>query len=438
VSVATVARAGRLPHTPKRGSAARLFGYDIFISFALGAPPRGTQSYASDLARRLRERDFTVFFSEDEASPGDELNAALRGALHRSKILVVIANRDTLEEPRWVRTEVEEFRRRHPARPVIPVNVGGALQDPAIAEAVQDWLGFRDKIWLDEAQISVESGIASEALVERLAVALTRVRSNVGWRWLVRFVVAALATLAIGLAILTKYAANSAERARAEMRRAVAVRLAAEAQAMLAGARREGDERALLQLVAADRISPGAADGVLLDALVSRHGLLKLAPYADYPCKLAFSPDSSRILVGGSSLRLLDATTGKPIGDPFEGGFGSAESVAYSSDGRLIASGTTLNAVGVWDATTGKRIGPMLDGHEGRVRGVAFSTDGRLIVSGSNDKTLRLWDSSTGSLLRAPLTGHQDEVTGVAFSPDGSRVVSAPAAPTKPCGSGTR
>ena len=48
-------------------NASRLFGYDIFISFALGAPPRGTHSYASDLARRLRERDFVVFFSDDQA-----------------------------------------------------------------------------------------------------------------------------------------------------------------------------------------------------------------------------------------------------------------------------------------------------------------------------------------------------------------------------------
>ena len=48
----------------------RLFGYDMFISFALSPPPQGIRSYASDLARRLRERDFTVFFSEDEAPPG--------------------------------------------------------------------------------------------------------------------------------------------------------------------------------------------------------------------------------------------------------------------------------------------------------------------------------------------------------------------------------
>jgi hypothetical protein len=97
---------------PKRSNATRVFGYDLFISFALGPPPRGTHSYASDLARRLRERDFTVFFSEDEAAPGEQLDSTLLKALHRSHNLVVIVNRGTLKEPRWVRTEVEEFRRR--------------------------------------------------------------------------------------------------------------------------------------------------------------------------------------------------------------------------------------------------------------------------------------------------------------------------------------
>src|SRR5262245_32545696 len=94
---------------PKRSFASRVFGYDIFLSFALGPPPRGTLSYASDLARRLRERDFTVFFSEDEAAPGERLDPALRTALLCSKSLVVIANRGALAEPRFIRQEVEEF-----------------------------------------------------------------------------------------------------------------------------------------------------------------------------------------------------------------------------------------------------------------------------------------------------------------------------------------
>jgi hypothetical protein len=69
----------KAPLTPWIGSAF-LFGYDFFISFTLGTPPRGAQSYASDLARRLREADFTVFFSEDEAAPGSELDPTIRRA----------------------------------------------------------------------------------------------------------------------------------------------------------------------------------------------------------------------------------------------------------------------------------------------------------------------------------------------------------------------
>ena len=76
---------------PKASFASRLFGYDVFISFALGAPPRGSQSYASDLARRLRERDLSVFFSEDELPPGEPLSATLKRALLRSKLLVVMS-----------------------------------------------------------------------------------------------------------------------------------------------------------------------------------------------------------------------------------------------------------------------------------------------------------------------------------------------------------
>ncbi|WP_170855509.1 toll/interleukin-1 receptor domain-containing protein [Variovorax sp. CF079] len=104
------------PQAPKASFASRLFGYDVFISVALGGPPRGSQSYASDLARRLRERDLSVFFSEDEAPPGEPLSDTLRRALLRSKLLVVIINRDTLEVPNWLRTEVETCRSKCPGR----------------------------------------------------------------------------------------------------------------------------------------------------------------------------------------------------------------------------------------------------------------------------------------------------------------------------------
>jgi hypothetical protein len=185
-------------------NATRIFGYDVFISFALGAPARGTHSYASDLARRLRELDFTVFFSEDEASPGDRLDSTLLNALLRSRVLVVIANHGTLEEPRWVRKEVEAFRNRYPERPVVPINVSNALQEADLIQQTREWLPFEDTIWVDETSDALTEGIASDDLVKRLALTPAGRSSNTKWRWLVRLVISSLIVLsltAVGFAV---------------------------------------------------------------------------------------------------------------------------------------------------------------------------------------------------------------------------------------------
>jgi WD40 repeat protein len=273
-----------------RGSfAARLFGYDIFISFALGAPPRGTQSLASDLARRLRERDLAVFFSEDEAPPGSPLDATLLTALHRSRVLVVLVNRETLRDPRWVRVEVEEFRRHRPESPVIPINIDGALQDADLAQETQAWLPFQGHIWLDADSAAADAGLAGEALVERLVIAPRRVRANVAWRRLVGGSMALLAALTTAFGVTAWVAVG-------QRNEAVALQVIAQ------GAGTDGDlDTKLLATAEALRRYP-ARMGARLNALVQlaraadQRALLRL----DFdPAGWAASPDGRLLVLSG-------------------------------------------------------------------------------------------------------------------------------------------
>lgn len=101
-------------------------------------------------------------------------------------------------------------------------------------------------------------------------------------------------------------------------------------------------------------------------------------------------------------------------------GLGSLSKVAYSPDGRHIATCGGGGAF-LWDVETGKRI-RAFKGHTETVSSVAFSPDGTRLLTGSFDKTAKLWDVATGECIRT-LTGDTSLVLSVAFSPDGMRVV---------------
>lgn len=138
---------------------------------------------------------------------------------------------------------------------------------------------------------------------------------------------------------------------------------------------------------------------------------------------IAYSPDGRLIATGHADykVRLWDASDGR-LHATLQGHSGRVRSVSFSPDGRVLASGSEDQTVRLWDAAT-SQLSSTLVGHGSLVSSVSFSPDGRALASGSWDNTVRLWDASTGQH-SATLRGHRRNVKSVAFSPDGRALAS--------------
>ncbi|KAG2010503.1 vegetative incompatibility protein HET-E-1 [Coprinopsis cinerea AmutBmut pab1-1] len=141
---------------------------------------------------------------------------------------------------------------------------------------------------------------------------------------------------------------------------------------------------------------------------------------------VAFSPDGKLLASGcrDRTIRLRNPQTGEALGEPLRGHSGRVNSVAFSPDGTLLASGSDDWTIRLWSPQTGEALGEPLQGHSHWVTSVAFSRDGTLLASGSRDNTIRLWSPQTGEALGELLRGHSDDITSVAFSPDGTLLAS--------------
>ncbi|CAG8294002.1 unnamed protein product [Penicillium salamii] len=143
---------------------------------------------------------------------------------------------------------------------------------------------------------------------------------------------------------------------------------------------------------------------------------------------VAFSPDSALLASGScdSTIGLWDTATGTLQQTLDDNATYSVNSVAFSPDGRLLASASNDEKVPLWNLATGTLQQTLDDNAIYSVNSVAFSPDGRLLASASDDEKVRLWDLATGTLQQT-LDDNSDSVNSVAFSPDGRLLASADA-----------
>jgi WD40 repeat protein len=79
---------------------------------------------------------------------------------------------------------------------------------------------------------------------------------------------------------------------------------------------------------------------------------------------------------------------GVSVGQPMQGDNDSVTSIAFSSDGKQIASGSWDKTIELWNVEMGAGVGKPMEGHNGHVTSIAFSPDGKQIASSSWDKTI--------------------------------------------------
>ena len=167
-------------------------------------------------------------------------------------------------------------------------------------------------------------------------------------------------------------------------------------------------------------ICPLPKDGTLLNMTrITMNSFLPEGHTQDIT-SVAYSPDGRQIASGAldGTVRIWNLESGE--NRKLHSNAMSIYSIAYSPDGSKLASGSSSGIICIWDLESGESY--ILRGHKENVKSVAYSPDGRQLASGSDDKSIRIWDLESGE--SRILEGHRWRVESVAYSPDGKQIAS--------------
>ena len=436
------------PLEPSGDASAPMVDYDAFLSYTHSDRPvvSGMQRGLHHIGRRLGQlRALRVFRDDTDLTASPDLWGRITNALDRSRFLIVtLSPRAAASE--WVNKEIGYWLEHQGLEKLMLVVAAGQLHwdqahecfDPQVSDAAPPVLSEPGSLPAEPLFIDV-SGDApwdhrSPAFRDKLTALAAPIhgkpkdqlssddlREQRRFRRLRAAAIAGLAVLTVAAVVAALIAVVQRQQAIRHLHEAVVAKLNAEGAAMLAGSSPGGDTRALHELLAANAI---AANGVpILNAQIARFTTQKIIETGPTPRSLAYSPDGRRVATVqlDGTVQQWDCASGQPVGAVIKAHAGKPTAVAYTRDGQTIASAGADGTMRLWNANNGAALNSTPT-HVDPMTAIAVSPrTGRILTAGGND-SLQIWDPRDGNLLA---TGHvfSDQaamITDLVFNPSGT------------------